>query len=41
MKTQTIKSIFRDFLHVPFPSGLAGQFIDSIDLSLLGHRNSE
>ncbi|WKZ76118.1 MAG: hypothetical protein QY303_04315 [Vicingaceae bacterium] len=34
MKTVTIKSLYSDFLQVPFPTGLAGQTIDGIDLAL-------
>lgn len=34
MKTVTIKSLYLDFLQVPFPIELAGRTIDDIDLSL-------
>lgn len=33
MKTLTIKSLYSDFLQVPFPTGLAGKTIDGIDLA--------
>jgi hypothetical protein len=34
METVTIKSLYSDLLQVPFPTGLAGQSIDGIDLVL-------
>lgn len=35
MEIVTIKSLYSNFLQVPFPTGLAGQTIDGIDLTLL------
>jgi hypothetical protein len=34
METVTIKSLYSDFLQLPFPTGLAGQTIHGIDLAL-------
>ncbi|GAB2682184.1 hypothetical protein GCM10027036_40650 [Flavihumibacter cheonanensis] len=34
METVTIRSLYSDFLQVPFPTGLAGRIIDGIDLTL-------
>ena len=34
METVTIRSLYSDFLQVPFPTGLAGRTVDGIDLGL-------